>query len=202
MAGQLSKAKLEANRANSVSSTGPTNTNSTRFNAVKHGLLAEGITELDDLDYKYLLTKVKDSLKPDGPIEHFLAEQICLGLIRLRRARRLEAEFITGELNPAITRVEGGLHQHLEDLAGKTVVIDPGIPARLSTTALDSLVGKFQRYETAIENKFYRAMNQLERLQRMRQGENLPAPATLDVGLHTDKQPLASFGNPLEGQPA
>ena len=37
--------KDAANRVNGQKSHGPTNTTSTRFNATKHGLLAQGITE-------------------------------------------------------------------------------------------------------------------------------------------------------------
>lgn len=37
------------------------------------------------------------------------------------------------------------------------------------------------RYEGAIERQLYKAMNQLERLQRMRSGDNVPAPIEVDV---------------------
>jgi len=37
------------------------------------------------------------------------------------------------------------------------------------------------RYEAACERQFYQAMHQLERLQRRRQGEAVPAPFTVDV---------------------
>jgi CRISPR/Cas system-associated endonuclease Cas1 len=37
------------------------------------------------------------------------------------------------------------------------------------------------RYEGAIERQLYKAMNQLERLQRMRSGDNVPAPVEVDV---------------------
>ena len=40
---------------------------------------------------------------------------------------------------------------------------------------------KIQRYETKLERQMFRAMNQLERLQRMRQGEAIPAPLTMEV---------------------
>jgi len=40
---------------------------------------------------------------------------------------------------------------------------------------------KIQRYETKLERQMFRAMAQLERLQRMRQGESLPAPLTVEV---------------------
>jgi hypothetical protein len=43
------------------------------------------------------------------------------------------------------------------------------------------------RYEGAIERKLYKAMNQLERLQRMRAGDNVLAPAEVDVDVNTDQ---------------
>jgi len=195
MAQKVTKARLEANRRNAVLSTGPSKTGSTRFNAVKHGLLANGITELDVLHYKSLLEEMKSALKPEGPVEEFLTERICLCVVRLKRACRLEAEFITEALNPPTTRIERGLPDFDVALTGKTIVLDPGLPASLPETVVEHLVGSFQRYEAGIENKLYRAMNQLERLQRMRRGEKLSAPAALEVGLHIDKESLASFGN-------
>lgn len=40
---------------------------------------------------------------------------------------------------------------------------------------------KILRYETALERQLFRAMNQLERLQRRRQGEHIPAPVTMEI---------------------
>jgi len=39
------------------------------------------------------------------------------------------------------------------------------------------------RYEGAIERQFYKAVNQLERLQRQRAGDNVPPPAQVDIVL-------------------
>ncbi len=51
-----------------------------------------------------------------------------------------------------------------------------GIP---TTHELDKLL----KYEGSIEKQFYKAMDQLERLQRLRAGDNVPAPIKLDVDL-------------------
>jgi hypothetical protein len=40
---------------------------------------------------------------------------------------------------------------------------------------------KILRYETTLQRQMFRAMNQLERLQRMRQGEIIPAPLTMEI---------------------
>jgi hypothetical protein len=46
-----------------------------------------------------------------------------------------------------------------------------------SPGALDNI----WRYETMLERQFYRAMNQLERLQRARRGEVVPPPLTMEI---------------------
>ena len=53
-----------------------------------------------------------------------------------------------------------------------------GVPSK---DELDRLL----RYEGAIERQLYKAMNQLERLQRMRAGDNVPAPVEVDVDVNT-----------------
>lgn len=44
-----------------------------------------------------------------------------------------------------------------------------------------AVLEKIQRYETKLERQMYRAMTQLERLQRMRRGEEVPAPVSVEV---------------------
>jgi hypothetical protein len=188
----------KTNRRNAAKSTGPKDTTSTRFNAVKHGLLAEGVTELDAPEsFPVFCAKLEAELKPVGEIESFLTRRIALGMVRLRRVTLLEAEFLTAQLNPPVTETQLSPVNAIAEMdADQTVVLDPGIPARLAAAAADALVNTFSRYETAIENKLFRAMNQLERLQRLRRGEHVPAPVSADVGIHSGKELLASFGNP------
>ncbi len=55
--------------------------------------------------------------------------------------------------------------------------------ARRSAAALPSMdvLDKIMRYETKLHKQLARAMTQLERLQRMRQGEAVPPPLSVDV---------------------
>jgi hypothetical protein len=39
------------------------------------------------------------------------------------------------------------------------------------------------RYETMYERQFYKAIHELERVQRSRRGENIPAPLAIEVDL-------------------
>ena len=95
--------KIAANRVNGRKGRGPKDTRSTRFNAVKHGLLAQGETELDSSEgYLELLRDLTKERKPVGVVGIYLVESIAHGIVRSRRVRRLEAEFITEILNPPI----------------------------------------------------------------------------------------------------
>jgi hypothetical protein len=188
----ISPAKLEANRKNARKAFGPKDTSSTRLNAFKHGLLAKGITELDDPEaYTELLQRLNDAQQPVGDIESFLVERIALAIVRLRRIARMEAEYIRGELHPEV-RGKSSLERYKDE---HEPVLDAGLPAPMSATSVEALSANFQRYESAMENKLYRAMNELERLQRMRQGERIPAPATVDVAVHTESGGVGPFGD-------
>lgn len=46
---------------------------------------------------------------------------------------------------------------------------------------------KLMRYEASIERQFYKALNQLERTQRMRIGETIPAPISLDISMENNQ---------------
>lgn len=182
-----SKKKVAANRINGQKSHGPTNTTSTRFNAAKHGLLAAGITELDDAEgYRALFKDLREEKAPVGMLETLLVESVALDMLRLRRARRLEAEFITSEINPPIVQTDP-----LASLGVfEDTTLDPGLPAAISSECAQRLVGVFHSYESTFVIRMLRLLHELERLQRMRTGERLPAPAVVDVSVHASASSL------------
>jgi hypothetical protein len=196
---EISTRKVTANRKNAQRSTGPHNSTLTRYNAAKHGLLAEGVTEMDTPEeFNALLTQLRKELQPVGVLEHECVQQVAIFTIRIRRAKLLEAEAFRQELNPAKTIKHPGTLSFDEETFGRTEVVDPGLPARISNDAIDQINRTILRYETANENKLFRWQNYLERLQRLRTGEKLPAPATADLTIHHEGGTLASFGNSLQ----
>ena len=117
--------QIAANRLNALKSHGPTNTASTRTNATKHGLLAAGITEVDDAEgYRTILRDLIKEKNPVGTIEMFFVESAAVEITRLRRARRLEGEHITAALNPPI------FQSPVPTSPIYRPMIDPGLPAR------------------------------------------------------------------------
>jgi hypothetical protein len=188
--------KISANRSNGQRSHGPKNTVSTRFNATKHGLLAVGITQLDDAEgYRMILNDLMREKAPLGQVETFLVESVALDMVRWQRARRLEAEYITSELNPPLRAPDpiGDV-----DLLLEGEVLDPGLPAAISAETAHRLVSVFQRYESFFANRLFRTLHELERLQRMRQGERLPAPAAMDVSVTCGNRG-GGFGSEIAG---
>jgi hypothetical protein len=188
--------KVAANRINGLKSNGPKNTQSTRFNARKHGLLAVGITELDDAEgYRNTLLQLTREKEPVGELEKFLVQAAALDMVRWQRARRLEAEFITGELNPPL--LGPGLAD-IGSILSEGEVLDPGLPAPINSESGHRLVNIFQRYETSIANRLFRTFHELERLQRTRRGEILPAPANLDIDINVHSDPKVVDSVPPE----
>lgn len=171
--------KIAANRTNGRKSHGPINTTSTRFNATRHGLLAMGITELDDAEgYRALLNHLREEKQPCGIVETELVESIALDMIRRRRARG------TSELNPPLREsdvIPRGMFEGAR--------VDPGLPASLSFDSVLRLI-IFQRYEMNFENRMSRNLHELERQQRMRDGQRLPAPSIVDVTVHAAESTL------------
>jgi hypothetical protein len=183
-----SEKQINANRANGGKSKGPLDTSSTRYNATKHGLLAKGITELDDPAARNrILTDLISKKNPVGETEMVLVESAALDLVRWTRAQRLEALFITGTLNPPT------YEKQEEDLLApfRGQMVDPGLPATIRVDTLQCLL-LFQRYELFFSNRFYRTLHELERMQRIRHGERLPAPTAVDLSFPAGVERRAS----------
>ena len=170
---QTSQKQIAANRANAKKSTGPINTASTKYNAVKHGLLAQGITELDQPEeFPAFLHELKLELRPEGIIENDLVLHIAGDLVRGRRARALEARAITERLNPpeeVVTLTQAGHDSaFLNPVLESVEVVDFGLPAELSSDSIDRYVNTYIRYETAIANSLARNLKLLAERQALR----------------------------------
>jgi hypothetical protein len=94
------------------------------------------------------------------------------GVIRLQRSERLEAGYV-----------------YIKFKQIWEPDIFESIPAATMAMSAVDLVADFHRYETAIENELYRAVNELE--QRMRRGEYVPAPQALDVSVHSGPESMS-----------
>ncbi len=145
-----------------------------RFNARKHGILATLLTKYEEKDLEDYLQLFYDHYDPQTHMECVLVERIALCYLRLQRVGKAEAEFMQMKLDPRIMRPMIALLELDE-------VVSEGYKPTLIPEDVEHLGKTYLRYEVAIENRMYKAMHELERLQRIRSGEDVHAPMVLDV---------------------
>jgi len=171
----LSK-RTGANRRNAQLSTGPRTEEGkrrSRRNAFKHGILAstllitkgEGAEQRAEFDD--LLGGLRRDLAPVGTLEEILVEKIAVCWWRQRRALKCEAGLVR----------RASISDPLEfELDSERAAITHHLSLPLGAD-LDRIL----RYETVIQRQLVYAINQLERLQRARKGEHIPAPVSVQI---------------------
>ena len=183
MANETSQRKIEANRRNALKSTGlrtPEGKRAVRYNALKHGLLAkEVIIELkeDRAEFDEFFSRLHEDLQPVGMLEEMLVEKIAVDWWRLRRVLRSEAgEICAGLVRPSDT-MERQLGRYLRKKSEREREAEHIGRSLPSTDASNKIL----RYGTALNRELYRALSELERLQRRRRGDTVPPPIKVDV---------------------
>jgi hypothetical protein len=168
--------QISANQANGAKSVGPVTEegkDSSRRNALKHGLTAETLL-LDGEDseaFYSLRDALIDEQAPHGPYESELIERLVYQLWRLRRVPVLEAAVITWtksrlvqaepgsdlKANPKTARNDSALNAALNKAkspASKSRVsrtptmILQGIGQAMDALFANNITGKMERYET------------------------------------------------------
>jgi hypothetical protein len=149
-------AKIAANKANAAKSTGPGDTSQTRYNALKSGLTARGLTPMDDVaGFDTMLAKLRSRIKPVGQLEKYLVERIALGMVRRQRGERLEAAYLDADLWRESDPIDHFLG------SGPTAM-----PLAMQTVA--DLCNISGRYETASARRLHADIQLLIVLQRER----------------------------------
>ncbi len=187
-----SQAKIEANRANAAKSTGPRSPEgkaASRMNAVKHGLTAATVLmpHEDAKAYKAFRAQMLDSLRPVGAVEGLFADRVVAIAWRLTRACRAEMEL----LESAADRVEQrkAICGSLFAMTGTAEEAEPTKELRVGRAfawlaANSDTLGRFSRYETALERAFRGTLHELQRLQAARAGQPVPPPVAVDVNIN------------------
>lgn len=173
--------QIEANRRNSLHSTGPRTPEGkavSRFNALKSGIHAEAqiIPGEDPAELEALSAGYYEQFHPASPIQCFLVDTLIHADWQLRRLRRLEAQLWTSQLS----EIKG------ED-AGDAPL------GRVYVQSLDAFT-RLQRRIDATERSYYRALRELERLPAP--AADTPAPADPAPDPWPPAPDLASFRQP------
>lgn len=137
-----SPARQIANTANAKRSTGPrTEQGKARSsqNARTHGLAAQElvISAGDRQEFEELRTKLQAEIKPHGPLQDAIFDELVASAWNLRRIRRMENELTASR----------------------------SITAMLEDADLTAKLDRIARYHTRIERTFYRSLRELKALQ-------------------------------------
>jgi hypothetical protein len=170
----VSQKQLEANRRNARKSTGPRTPEgkvAAARNATRHGLRAEKklVPAKERKAFGEFYESVITCLGPDGHFETALAERIVFALWRLRRSMQIESGMLDETLKAA--------KRNASTFGDR--------PAREIWWQFSKKGSyeNFRRYEAHLERSMYRALHELQRLQSVRRGDDVPAPAVLDVNI-------------------
>ena len=119
-----------------------------RFNALKHGVWGKLISEYEADLYQDLLTDLVAEIQPQGVIQNMIVERIAVAYLRMHRLAKAENECIRATISPS----------------------NPDISIKFNNDGYDPIVGNqaisvmldtYARYETSIENQFFRALKEL-----------------------------------------
>ncbi len=169
-----SQKQIQANRANAQKSTGPRSAEGKRrvsLNSFKHGFYTGSVLLLGENveAYQELLDAVLEEYRPEGVIELELASRIVFNMWQLRRLVSIEAQVI--RFGCRDTR------GHIAQWDKAMTDLDPdgvrgywfGRDVERDHPKWESL----QRHRMRFERSYYKALHELERLQR----ERAPAPS-------------------------
>ncbi len=171
-----SERQRESSRRNGRRSHGPGNTERTRYNAMRHGLRAEGLTPWDNTDeYRENIRALMDRYGASDPIDIFACQQSVLEMHRIRRMDRVEADNITALSTPPDTSNDPS--------SGGTPTIHCAVMKEWAGPMFDTL----NRYRTAGMSRLLRYRRELERIPR---DEPHPKSTVTDIGHGDVNEPL------------
>ena len=161
----VSEARIAANRANALKSTGPKTPEgklASRANALTHGLTGAGvvIAESDAAEVDRKAAAFGAELQAPGEVGRTLARRLAILAVRMDRAADQELAAIDAHVRRALEEFEApeGVDDpaeidRLRARAGQIARFDPSPEATLA-----------RKYEAAAERNFFRALKELRQL--------------------------------------
>jgi len=174
------QAQIQANRRNAQKSTGPKTAEGKAVvaqNALKHGLFAhENVIKCEkQADFDRFREELLMGLSPVGGVEAMLAERVVSLSWRLKRVERMSNEVLDVKIAQATA---GSWDQSRRREAGLAEDSGDGQPelilgwATIRDFADAQVLERLLLYEKRIESSLYKAMSELQKLQRMRKQEH------------------------------
>lgn len=156
----VSTKQLEANRQNAKLGgvKTPQGKSMSRFNARKHSILSQSLTDYDkDIDIDAFIDELIDTYGPAEGLRGILIERASICYLKLYRVQMAETEHLKATLDPRVVTL--GLRLHSID-----VVENEGYTPKITFSSVEQLVNIYGRYETTLENRLFRILQALEQL--------------------------------------
>ena len=183
---KISEKQLKANQENGKKGGVKTNEGkeTSKYNALKHGILKETVSEYEQSFSKDVMERLNSQFQPVGVLEKILLDRIAVYYVRLFRGAKAENEYMQSVLNPRQVTVNELIPPIVFT---ETIVENEGYTPTVTHEMVDRLSTTFLRYEIALENRMYKAIHELQRMQAVRNGDKVPPPLALDVDMTGDK---------------
>jgi hypothetical protein len=144
-----------------------------KHNAIQHGIFADHVLTAEPFresvpNYEKLLCSLCEAIQPSNALEQALVEMLAFEFLRLSRVYKADAQIAP--------RMFGRVHKALSEEKPHVLTeqVEKGEEIVIVQSALDPEL--VIRYATHLSRQIERILNRLERLQRMRQGQQPPVP--------------------------
>ncbi|MBI4232110.1 hypothetical protein HY605_02660 [Candidatus Peregrinibacteria bacterium] len=166
--------QMEANKQNALLGGVKTDAGkkTSRQNAIKHSFFSKLATDFDNISCEDFSAEMYQYFSPANIFEAQLVEIILSNMLAYRRICLFESQLVSSELQKA---AHGDLQMRIE-------LDRSNYQNKFRDEVADELL-KIKRYKICAFNMITKAGHELERLTRMRNGENVPFPAVCDINI-------------------
>ncbi len=200
------------------------------LNALKHGLTGKQVVlpNEDPEDFDAFRDGLLSALEPHDEFEGTLAERIVIDAWRLRRAALLESGSYRRGLQELIiedqedrahgyeygstimefdkTKVANSDRRAYADALTKLTELrskldDSSVKMTMVFEKYSGTFANLSRYEAGLNRSFLRNLHELQRLQAMKAGERVAAPAVVDVDVNIRQEGAANSEAILQNKP-
>lgn len=133
-----------------------------RWNAVDHGILKETLTPYEKETELTIINELAEELAPKTALETLIVERIATHFVKLKRVTKAEGEYIRSILDP--TSFQHKIDPELQKMVDGMGTLHSGYVPKVNADAVEKLLNVYNRYETSIENRFYKAIRELREL--------------------------------------
>ena len=120
-----------------------------RYNAQKHAILRETLTEYESVEAEGLYNDLFEDLMPKNRMQEIVVEIVGSNTIKLQRIAKAESEVVKESLGKSKSELKFFSSDYIPNLSSKAV----------------EKLDLYSRYQTATENRIYRALFMLKQLQ-------------------------------------